>query len=63
MSRRRSYTKFPTDPLRKDGEDRPLLGVSEIAIGSDMILILDVRGDGIPTRRWTSPVIMFEKLA
>jgi hypothetical protein len=49
--------------LRKDGEERPLLAASDIAIGSDMILMLDIRGDGIPTRRWTSPVIRIERLA
>jgi hypothetical protein len=48
--------------LRKDGEERPLLGISEIAIGRDMILLLDLRGDGVPTRRWTSPVIRIERL-
>lgn len=48
--------------LRKDGEERPLIGVTDIAIGSDIVFILDVRGDGIPTRRWTSMVIRIERL-
>ncbi|GAA4666677.1 hypothetical protein [Frondihabitans cladoniiphilus] len=49
--------------LRKDGEERPLLGIDQIAIGSDMIFILDIRGDGTPTTRWTSPVIRIERVA
>lgn len=49
--------------LRKDGEERPLLGIDQIAIGSDIIFILDIKGDGSPTRRWTSPVIRIERLA
>lgn len=49
--------------LRRDDEARPLLGCGPIAIGSDMVLILDIRGDGIPTRRWTTPVIRIERLA
>ncbi|RKR76306.1 hypothetical protein [Frondihabitans australicus] len=48
--------------LRKDGEERSLLGMSRVAIGADMVMILDIRGDGIPTRRWTSMVIRIERL-
>lgn len=40
--------------LRQDGVARPLLMCSQVAIGSDMVFILDVRGDGVPTRRQTS---------
>lgn len=58
------YDEDQEKNLRKDGEERPLIGISEIAIGSDMILILDVRGDGVPTRRWrTTPAIRIERLA
>jgi hypothetical protein len=49
--------------LRQDGAPRPLLGCSGVAIGADMVFIIDIRGDGIPTRRWTSMVIRIEKLA
>lgn len=48
--------------LRRDDVPRPLLGCGDIGIGSDMVLILDLRGDGVPTRRWTTPVIRIEKL-
>jgi hypothetical protein len=49
--------------LRKDGDELHLFGVTEIAVGSGMVLLLDVRGDGIPTRRWTTWVTRIERLA
>lgn len=65
-----TVTRFsnPDDPdpeknLRQDGETRPLLAFELIVIGQGMTLILDIRGDGIPTRRQTSTVTRIENRA
>lgn len=42
--------------LRKDGEIIPLLDVDICVVGERAMLLIDVRGDGVPTSRHTSVV-------
>lgn len=44
------------ESLRKDGESIPLLDVDVCVVGERAILLIDVRGDGVPTSRHTSVV-------
>lgn len=48
--------------LRKDGEHIPLLGFSTIAVGRPMLLILDIRRDGVQTVRQSTEVISIENV-
>ena len=45
------------DPLRADGDWVPLLGVLDLEPGRPMVLLLDVRGEGQPTIRISTPVV------
>lgn len=53
----------PSKNLRQDETERPLLGMGALEIGHDLVMVLDVRGDGIPTVRRTTPVISWERIA
>jgi hypothetical protein len=48
--------------LRRDGETLTMLGWPEPVVGVGMVLHLMVREDGVPTVRWTSPVLRVEPL-
>ena len=41
--------------LRRDSDAVPLLGLASVEVGQPMVLLLDIRGDGIVTRRTTTP--------
>lgn len=43
--------------LRRDGELVDLLRLIRVTVGAPMVLWLDIRRDGIPTLRTTSPVV------
>lgn len=44
--------------LRKDDEAHPLLEILQPpVVGRSMILLIDVRGDGVATVRTTTPVV------
>lgn len=49
--------------LRKDRERIPVLHFTEPVVGEPWRLVLDVRGDGIPTVRSTTPVRAVERAA
>jgi hypothetical protein len=38
----------PLKNVRRDEEEFPLLAVSPLAIGRDLLMVLDLRGDGMP---------------
>lgn len=42
--------------LRRDGDQIPLLEMYQLEIGKPMIMLLDVRGDGVSTVRTTTYV-------
>lgn len=42
--------------LRKDDEAIDLISIQEIVLGEPMIMVLDIRKDGIPTLRHTTYV-------
>lgn len=42
--------------LRRDDEEIALISIQEIKIGRPMVMILDIRQDGIPTARQTTIV-------
>lgn len=42
--------------LRGDRQTIPLLAVPTVQVGHPLVLLLDVRGDGIPTVRTSTPV-------
>lgn len=48
--------------MRRDGEVLPLLGLADVHVGLPMVLLLDVRGDGIPTIRQTTVVTGIERV-
>lgn len=49
--------QFFVAALRKDGDRIPLLEISPIEVGKDMIMMLDIVGDGVTvTHRRTTPV-------
>jgi len=57
----RTVTRYPAgDALRRDGEPIPVIAATVPVIGQAWSLILDLRGDGIPTRRRTSDVLAID---
>lgn len=50
-------------PLRRDGENVPLLGIIQLQLGCRAIFRIDVRGDGIETTRTTTPVRVIRRVA
>lgn len=53
---------YESAALRKDGETVPLLAIVRLELGHPAVFLIDVRGDGIPTVRGTTPVIVIERL-
>lgn len=53
----------PSNNLRHDETERSLLGLGALEIGHDLVMVLDVRGDGIPTFRRSTTVISLERIA
>lgn len=49
--------------LWRDGEAIPVIEVIQLAVGWPMELVLDLRGDGVPTARRTNPVVSIEDLS
>lgn len=56
------YARIPVAGLRRDGETLPLLAVGQLQLGQPGALLLDVRRDGIPTVRNTTPVVSIERV-
>jgi hypothetical protein len=52
---------FEPSHLRRDGSEINLVDV-DASVGSGMILILDLRGDGIPTVRLSTDVVRIRRL-
>ncbi len=48
--------------LRRDGEPIPLLGVHHFRLGDPLVMTIQVRPDGIPTLRTTTPVTCVEEI-
>ncbi|KQQ28653.1 hypothetical protein [Frondihabitans sp. Leaf304] len=66
----KTATRFPdpddADPaknLRQDENERPLLRMGALEIGHDLVMVLNIRGDGIPTVRRTTPVVSWVRIA
>lgn len=56
----REYSLSPdhdVDNLRRDGEKIPYKLVGELVVGQPARFILQIREDGVPTMRTTTPVI------
>jgi hypothetical protein len=53
---------LPVSALRRDHESIPLIGIQEPALGEPLVLLLNVRGDGIPTFRRTTYVRSITRL-
>lgn len=51
---------WPIADLRLDGEEIKLISFVEPVIGQPMLLLLDVRRDGVVTARYTTPVLSVE---
>ncbi|MDR6622931.1 hypothetical protein [Sinomonas atrocyanea] len=47
--------------MRKDGQALPLLGIVRAAVGASAEFWIDVRRDGIPTFRTTTPVLSLNR--
>ena len=58
LVRRRPVTG---DHLRADGDWVPLLAVFDLEVGRPMVLLLDVRGDGRPTFRFSTRVVRIQR--
>ncbi|MFD1210735.1 hypothetical protein ACFQ36_01600 [Arthrobacter sp. GCM10027362] len=56
------YARIPAADLRRDGETLPLLAIGQLQLGRPGALVIDVRRDGIPTVRGTTPVVSIERL-
>lgn len=54
--------ELETASLRRDGEQIPLITLGNLEVGLPGELILDVRGDGIATYRFTTPVLSIVQL-
>ena len=55
------YAKLEAASLRRDGEQIPLIAL-DLEVGQRGQLILDIRRDGIPTFRDTTPVLSITRL-
>lgn len=51
---------YPTATLRRDGDPVPLITLEEPVVGQPLMMVLDVRGDGVATVRTTTPVAAIE---
>lgn len=49
-----------TNLLRRDGDPVDVLSVIELVVGKSAQFILDIRKDGVPTLRTTSPITSIE---
>lgn len=58
-----SYEHLSPSELRMDGDEIPLLGIVELAVGKRGAMWLDIRGDGIGTFRDTTPVLSIARLS
>lgn len=56
------YAHLLSAQLRRDGEPIGLLGIIHVCVGQCAMLWLDVRRDGIPTLRTTTPVLSIVRL-
>lgn len=59
-----TLTRFnkTNEELRRDGEPLKILQYLKLEIGESAYFLLDVREDGIPTLRSTSPVVSIEEI-
>ncbi|MDJ0354406.1 hypothetical protein [Pseudarthrobacter sp. PH31-O2] len=58
-----NYKNLTPSELRKDGDEIPLLGIVELAVGMRGAMWLDIRNDGVSTFRDTTPVLSISRLA
>lgn len=56
------YAALETSVLRQDGEEIPLIGLGDLAVGRRGLLVLDIRRDGTVTYRGTTPVLSIVRL-
>lgn len=54
--------QFAVADLRKDGSAIPFQLAGDLKVGQDMILVLQIRDDGILTHRRTTPVVWMKRL-
>ena len=52
-----------TSPLRRDTEAITVLAVHQLVVGQPAVFVLDLRRDGIPTVRTTSPVLTINQIS
>ena len=48
--------------LRRDGTQVPLLELSQCRVGSPLLVLLDIRGDGVETLRRSTPVASITRI-
>lgn len=53
--------RVPTASLRRDREGLPLIRFDGAVVGQTMALVIDVRGDGVPTLRQTTVVVLIRQ--
>ena len=63
MTATRYLDRGDDNALRHDDEERPLLSCTYPTIGEPLTLVLDLRGDGVPTVRSTNLVSAIERIA
>ncbi|MCW2132710.1 hypothetical protein [Arthrobacter sp. VKM Ac-2550] len=56
------FSRIPADGLRRDGEALRLLSIYRLQLGRPGALLVDVREDGIPTFRATTPVTAITRI-
>lgn len=57
------YSHLNPFQLRMDGDEIPLIGIIQLAVGQRGEMWLDIRGDGVLTFRDTTPVLSIARLA
>ncbi|HEX9087659.1 MAG TPA: hypothetical protein VF867_09055 [Arthrobacter sp.] len=56
------YSHLIPSELRMDGDEIPLIGIVQLAVGQRGAMWLDIRGDGVLTFRGTTPVLSIARL-
>ncbi|MGF9663161.1 hypothetical protein AAIH25_14990 [Arthrobacter crystallopoietes] len=59
---RGEFRRIPSADLRRDGEALRLLSIYRLQLGQPGALLIDVREDGIPTLRGTTPVVSISRI-
>ncbi|WP_139005459.1 hypothetical protein [Arthrobacter crystallopoietes] len=58
----KDFVRIPIAGLRRDGEALRLLTIYRLQLGQPGALLIDVREDGIPTFRGTTPVVSISRI-